>query len=43
MFETKIVNTILPDFYECLTKDTSSDNEINIAICVFDELFYHSS
>ncbi|EGR30813.1 Ran binding protein, putative, partial [Ichthyophthirius multifiliis] len=41
--ENKIVNNLLPDFYEVFNKEKSSDNEINIAICVFDEVFQNSS
>ncbi|KAL4509172.1 hypothetical protein ABPG72_018103 [Tetrahymena utriculariae] len=41
--EAVVVNSILPDYYAAFSKETSSDNEINIALCVFTELFQYCS
>ncbi|KAL4480079.1 hypothetical protein ABPG74_020595 [Tetrahymena malaccensis] len=41
--EAFVVNSILPDYYAAFSKETSSDNEINVALCIFSELFQYCS
>lgn len=41
--ENTVVNSLLPDFYSVFTKDSGSDNELNVTLCVFDELFSYCS
>lgn len=41
--ENVIMNSLLPDFFAVFSKESASDNELNSALCAFDEFFSYCS